>query len=127
MVDEDKRLKAAILRQSLREIDARVAAIRADQRLFRRFNFGSDVQDIELSGLRVERADVVGQLEVLGSVGRLDHSKLPGMSSWFLLPIALGAQALRAILGSGQKSRPRQAVPARSNLDQTPHPKRSGH
>jgi hypothetical protein len=120
MVDDDNRLKAARLRQNLREIDARVAEIRADQRLFRRFKFGSDVQDIELTGLRANRADLVDQLDALRSSSGTGRSRLPGLRSWLLLPIALGAEALREIQPSGQKTRTSRASTLPSNLDGGP-------
>ena len=126
MVDDDNRLKAARLRQNLREIDARVAEIRADQRLFRRFKFGSDVQDIELTGLRANRADLVDQLHDLRSGSGSGNSRLLGIRSWLLLPIALGAEALRAIQPSGRRTRASRASSSRSNLDGAPSSNQSG-
>ena len=117
LVDDDNRLKAAKLRQNLRDIDARVAEIRADQRLFRRFKFGSDVQDIELTGLRADRADLVGRLHALRSGDRPEQSRLPGLRSWLLLPIALGAQAFRAIQPAGRKTRRGHVSSLPPNLD----------
>jgi hypothetical protein len=122
VVDEDSRLKAAMMRQNLREIDARMAAIQADQRLFRRYRFDSDVQDMELTGLRAERADLVGRLNGIRPASRPNHSRFPGIRSYLLLPIALGVLALRALRPSAQKTRARYA-PA-SSLNPVRH--RSG-
>lgn len=118
MVDRDSRLKAAILRQNVREIDAKVQAIHAEQRLFRRYKFDLDVQEIQLSALRDERADLVGQLQSTrwSAAGNRDRSS--GLRSWLVLPFALGALAIQAV--HPKRRRLRGAYPPNSTLSLKP-------
>lgn len=104
MVNGDTRLRAAILRQNIREIDDKVHAILAEQRLFRRYKFDLDVQDIQLTALREERAELVDQLKKTSTSVRIKRDRSAGLRSWLVLPYALGALAIQAV-------RPRQRRP----------------
>ena len=92
---QDRRFSAARIRQSVRRIDTQVARIRADDRLFQRCGFGSDVHDIQLSALQAERRELVAELGSLQSVTG-PRSSRSGVMSWLLLPPALGAMLFQS-------------------------------
>ena|ERR1035437_9554 len=118
MIDGDSRLKAAILRQSIREIDAKVQAILAEQRLFRRYKFDLDVQEIHLSALRVERADLIDQLQHTRSSAAGKRRRSGGFRSWLVVPFALGALAIQAV--QPRQRRPRVAYSPNATLSLKP-------
>src|SRR4051794_1854619 len=97
MVDGDSRLQAAVIRQNLREIDEKVRAISAEQRLYRRYNFDLNVQDTALSALRVERAELVARLRATRGSSRARREGKVGLRPWLVLPFALGALAVKAL------------------------------
>jgi hypothetical protein len=105
MADGESRLRAAVIRRNLREIDAKVRAIHAEQRLYRRYNFGLDVQEIALSALRVERAELVDQLRVARSSPAGNRERSAGIRPWLVLPFALGALAIQALQPKRRPSR----------------------
>ena len=112
LVAEDNRLKAAIFRQTVRDIDLKIAAIHAEQRLFRRYKFGSDFHEIQLNALDAERSDLVRQLGSMQSKGSYPRQQSGGIRSWLLLPIAFGALALQAVQPKRRRSRLRAAFSA---------------
>jgi hypothetical protein len=91
MHDEEARLRLARLRTRLREIDSEIARIEAEDRLFRRFHFGSDVHEIQLNALRNEREDCRAEIARWRHRTRPNRRATGGWWSWLLLPAALGA------------------------------------
>ena len=92
--DDSERLNAARVRSSLRQVEAQIAQIQSEQRLFRRYNFGSEVHRIQLTALNAERAELMARLAKLQPRRRRRRS---GVVSWLLLPPALGALAIGSL------------------------------
>lgn len=101
--DEDRRELLARLRTQLRDVDSEIERIEAEERLFRRYRFGSDVHKIQLTALKAQRAEALASLATSGRRVR----RATGLRSWFLLPAAIGALALRTIFPQRRRySRP---------------------
>lgn|GEM_PF-5584411 len=92
---ESDRLRAARMRSAVRSVEARIAEIQAEQRLFRRYNFGSDVHRIQLTALNAERAELLARLRKIPSAQRLPRQS--GIESWLLLLPTLGAMAVGSL------------------------------
>ena len=67
--DEQPRLQLAHLRNEIREIDTQIARVRADDRLFRRYGFSSELNLGQLAALRTERQDKIVLLHRLQHEG----------------------------------------------------------
>lgn len=103
---EDPRLVRARLRTEVRAIDARLAKIQEENRLFRRYGFGSEVHDIQISALRAERDERVRELTAAGRARRRSRGR-GGLTSWLVLPAVLGVMVFRTLRGrSGRAARP---------------------
>jgi len=111
VVQNDHRLSLARARQNVRQIDTKIQQIRAEERLFQRFGFGSDVHEIQLTALRAERRDLVNEIE--GLVRRSSRSGLQrsGVIGWLLLPPALWAMFRDAVRRRHHRSRPPTGEP----------------
>ena len=97
MSNEELRLERARLRTEVRFIDAEIAKIQAENRLFRRCGFGSDVHEIKITALRAERADRLTALEAAQpSPRRRRPTSHSGLGSWLVLPAVLGAVVVQA-------------------------------
>src|SRR5207253_344757 len=92
----DKRLALSQLRQAVREIDRQIADIRAEDRLFQRYQFGSDLHEIKLTALRAERADLLDRRAALQRSSNRNLAARP-TASWLLFPAILGALVWGAI------------------------------
>lgn len=92
------------IRCSVREIDGRVRLIEAEDRLFHRFGFGSEVHDIELTALRSEKRDLLAKLDRAREANGMRPARRPSVRSWLILPAALGAVVLQAF----RRRRPRR-------------------
>lgn len=99
---EDPRLVQARLRTEVRAIDARLAQIQEENRLFRRYGFGSDVHEIQMSALRAERDDRVEELASAGRARRRSRGR-GGLGSWLVLPAVLGAMVFRLLRGRTER------------------------
>lgn len=101
MIDESVRVTRARLRTEIRDLDAQIEKIRATDRMFRRYGFGSDLHEIQLVALQAQRKDAVDALARVGERARMRRASQPGagygIGSWLLVPPALVAMALRAI------------------------------
>lgn len=104
--DENDRITAARLRNELRRIDGQIAHIHAEQRLFRRYQFGSDVHQIQLTGLNAERKDLVARLERLQPATLRRGARGGGFVSWLLVPPALGVLLFRSLFASEPTAQP---------------------
>jgi len=91
---DSERLTAARVRSNLRRVEAQIAEIQSEQRLFRRYNFGSEVHRIQLTALNAERADLAASLAKLQPRRPRRRS---GVVSWLLLPPTLGALAFGSL------------------------------
>jgi hypothetical protein len=107
MNQEEIRLDVSRVRRRVREIDLQVRQIQAEDRLFHRYGFGSDVHDIQLTALRVERRELDNQLERLQVARGFNPSGGQSLRSWLLLPAALGALLVNAVWPRRQRRRPR--------------------
>lgn len=92
--EDSQRLATARIRSSLRRVDAQIAQIQSEQRLFRRYNFGSEVHRIQLTALNAERADLLASL---AKIQPRRPRRRSGVVSWLLLPPALGALAIGSL------------------------------
>jgi hypothetical protein len=109
---EDRRIRAARMRQSVRDIDAQMKRIQTEDRLFQRCGFGSDVHEIQLTALRATKKDLMGQLSQLQRDVPA-RPKRARFASWLMLPPALGAMLLQALRPSANRRpirRPRVAA-----------------
>lgn len=106
---DDRRLHAARLRQSMREIDAQMEQIRADDRLFHRCGFGSDVHEIQLTALRAARKDIAIELDHLRETAPA-RPRRSRFVSWLLIPPALGAILLETLRPTRRRSARRARV-----------------
>ncbi|HEX5416716.1 MAG TPA: hypothetical protein VFZ25_13685 [Chloroflexota bacterium] len=91
---DSDRLNAARVRSSLRRVEAQIARIHSEQRLFRRCNFGSEVHQIQLTALNAERAELLTRLARLQPRRRRRRA---GVLSWLLLPPTLAGLAVRSL------------------------------
>lgn len=96
-IDESDRVTVARLRRELRRIDGQIAHIRSEQRLFRRYDFGSEVHQIQLTGLNAEREEVLIRLARLPSATRRRGARPGSFASWLLVPPALGVLLVRSL------------------------------
>lgn len=106
MVDDDRRLNLSRARQSVRQIDTKIQQIQAEERLFQRFKFGSDVHEIQLMALRTERRELVEEIKGLSRRLALGGAQRPGVFGWLLLPPALWAMLMHAVRPRPRRSRP---------------------
>jgi hypothetical protein len=97
VITSDTRFDLARIRRTLREIDEEMRRIEADDRLFHRYGFGSEVHNIQLTALRAERRDVAAQLVRARQDLGITRSDRLDLRSWLMLPAALGAIALQAL------------------------------
>jgi len=102
----DTRLALSQLRQAVREVDRQIAEIRAEDRLFQRYQFGSDIHEIKLTALRAERADILARLAALLRSSSRGPAARPA-ASWLLFPAILGALVWQAIFPKRRASRAR--------------------
>ncbi len=109
MLEEERRLAIARLRRSVREIDAQVQRIRAEERLFQRYGFGSDVHDIKLIALHAERRELLAELDRLQAPGLRRSGRSASLRSWLLVGPALVALLVQTL-------RPRRRRVARPAL-----------
>ncbi|MBX6772153.1 MAG: hypothetical protein IRY83_10545 [Chloroflexi bacterium] len=93
---EDVRVTRARLRSELREIDGRIARIRAEDRMFRRYGFGSDLHELQIVALQAQRQELLTHLARLDRASR-QRSGSVGLGGWLLLPPALIALAVRSL------------------------------
>ncbi len=107
MNEQEIRFDVSRVRGRIREIDLQVRRIQAEERLFHRYGFGSDVHDIQLTALRAEKRDLEGELERLRAARGFDRPSGRGFRSWLILPAALGAVIVQAIIPRRQRRRPR--------------------
>ncbi|MGH2461723.1 MAG: hypothetical protein ACRDIY_22955 [Chloroflexota bacterium] len=104
MIEENRRLIRARLRTELREIDTQVEQVRAEDRMFRRCGFGSDLHDIQLVALQARRQDLLDQLAKVGESGHAGRTGQRGAGAWLLLPTAVVAVVFRAAFPRRQES-----------------------
>ncbi|HVC31897.1 MAG TPA: hypothetical protein VNL16_00135 [Chloroflexota bacterium] len=108
MTEENLRVTRARLRTEVRDLDAQIERIRTDDRMFRRYGFGSDLHDIQLVALQAQRQDLLANLAQAGTnppTARRDRGR---RGSWLLLPPALVALAVRSVFPR-RRSAPRLA------------------
>lgn len=105
---DDRRLHAARIRQTVRNIDAQLREIQTEERLFQRCGFGSDVHDIQLAALRSQREDLLAELPRL----QLTAPRRSRFVSWLLVPPALGALLLQTLRPQSRRQPARRARPA---------------
>ena len=97
MNDSASRLDISRIRRSVRDIEMQVRHIEAEDRLFHRYGFGSDVHNIQLTALRAEKQDLLAEMaKLLSDLGR-GPTRRGGLRSWLILPAALGAIVFQAI------------------------------
>jgi hypothetical protein len=101
------RLDISRIRQRVREIDLEVREIQAEERLFQRAGFGSDVHDIRLTALRVERRELDQELVRLQLARDSDRPSGQSLRSWLILPAVLGALLFQALIPRRQRRRTR--------------------
>lgn len=94
---DEHHLARARLRTEVRAIDDQIAGIQREDRLFRRYGFGSDVHEIKLTALRAERAERLVALGEAESPRKRRATGRSGLGSWLVLPAALGAMVFRAL------------------------------
>ncbi len=111
----DSRLALSQLRQAVREVDRQIAEIRAEDRLFQRYQFGSDLHEIKLTALRAERADLLARLAALQRTSRRGPTKRPA-ASWLLFPAIFGAVVWQAIFPKRRANRARAGSAASAAL-----------
>jgi hypothetical protein len=109
MNEVEIRLDVSRIRQRVREIDLEVRQIRAEDRLFHRAGFGSDVHDIRLTALRVERRELEQELARLQVARGFVRTSGQGLRSWLILPAALGAMFFQAVFPRRHRRRTRVA------------------
>jgi hypothetical protein len=85
--------------------------IEAEDRLFHRFGFGSEVHDIQLTALRAEKRDLLAQVESMQMQIGVGPSRRGGLRSWLILPAALGAVVFQAIHPRRQRRPSRPSMP----------------
>lgn len=105
----EPRLVRAQLRMELREIDARIADMHRERKLYRRMKFAQEFNDVQLAALIDERQAAQDRLVAFES--RLSQGRARqagGVTSWLMLPPLLGAMVLHGL-------RPRSARSARPN------------
>lgn len=107
----DTRLARSQLRQAVRAVDRQIAEIRAEDRLFQRYRFGSDIHEIKLTALRAERADHLARVTTLQRSSTRRPAARPA-ASWLLLPAILGALVWQALFPKRRASRARVGHPA---------------
>lgn len=83
------RFTFARLRNELREVDVEIDRIKREDRLFRRYRFGSDFHNSQLVVLQAQRQEIVATLAA-GRSGRATSGS-SGFRAWLLLPAALVA------------------------------------
>jgi hypothetical protein len=96
MSPEEISLACARLRTEVRAIEAQMRRIEGEDRLFRRYGFGSEVHEIQLTALRAERQERLADLRQLRARQRRRPTGRSGLGSWLLLPVALGAILFRS-------------------------------
>ncbi len=109
MIEETRRLLRARLRTQLREVDAQIEHIRSQDRMFRRYGFGSDLHDIQRVALQAQRQDLLEQLAKVGEAGRAGRTSQRGIGSWLLLPAALITVVFHVVFPRRRQGSPRLA------------------
>ncbi len=98
MIDENLRLTRARLRSEMRELDAQIERIRAEDRLFRRYGFGSDLHEMQLTVLRSQRQELQARLSRADALCGRRQASRSGVSAWLLVPPALAAMLVQSVL-----------------------------
>jgi hypothetical protein len=111
----ETRLALSQLRQAVREVDRQITEIRAEERLFQRYQFGSDIHEIKLTALRAERAGLLARLTALQRSSSRGPAARPS-ASWLLFPAILGALVWQAIFPKRRASRVRGGSTAAAAL-----------
>ena len=98
VIEENLRVTRARLRAEMRELDAQIERIRAEDRLFRRYGFGSDLHEIQLTALRAQRQELHTRLTRADEMCGMRRSSRHGVGSWLLVPPALAAMLVQSVL-----------------------------
>lgn len=106
MPDESSRVTRARLRTELRDLDVQIARIRSQDRLFRRYGFGSELHEMQLVALDARRHELIEALVRAGDRSQRSRPGQTGTGSWLLLLPALAALLLRGLL-PGRRHAPR--------------------
>ncbi|HVB96144.1 MAG TPA: hypothetical protein VNG11_00290 [Chloroflexota bacterium] len=85
----------ARLRNELREVEAEIDRIKREDRLFRRYRFGSDFHDSQRVVLQTQRQEILSTLAKTRSGTRFASSAPSGWRAWILLPAALVAMVFQ--------------------------------
>jgi hypothetical protein len=112
VIEENLRLTRARLRTEVRQLDAQIERIRTEDRLFRRYGFGSDLHEIQLVALRAQREELLASLAEAEPRAVARKSKQGGIGSWLLVLPALAAMFVQSIF-------PRPATGTRSSTSLT--------
>jgi hypothetical protein len=107
----EARVLISHLRQKQRQLDAQIADIRAEDRLFHRYGFGSDVHDIKLTALRSERQELISEIARLQShLGGAQRTRpRASATGWFMVPAVLGALVFNAVFPRRRPTRANRA------------------
>jgi len=95
MTNELDRVAMAQLRNEMREVEGEIDRIKREDRLFRRYRFGSDLHDSQLVVLHAQRHEILSALAKTKSGSRLSRSNPSGWRAWLLLPAALLAMVFQ--------------------------------
>src|ERR1700674_1314079 len=98
------------IRCSVRAIDGKVRLIEAEDRLFHRYGFGSEVHNSQLTALRAEKRDLLAKLDRAREANGMSKARRPGVRSWLILPAAFGAVVLQAFRPRRPRRQPRTAL-----------------
>ncbi len=97
MIDDNLRLTRAHLRSEMREIDAQIERIRAEDRLFRRYGFGSDLHEMQLTALRIQRQELQARLLRADELCGRRQTNRHGIGAWLLVLPALAVMLVQSV------------------------------
>ncbi|HLH73255.1 MAG TPA: hypothetical protein VKX96_08220 [Chloroflexota bacterium] len=106
-MDEVDRFALARLRNELREVDAEIDRIKREDRLFRRYRFGSDFHDSQIIALQAQRQEILAKLRARRAGTKRSISSPAGLRAWLLWPAALVAAVFTG--GAPRRRLPRSA------------------